>query len=436
MNAAVWKKWLTIGTGVGIEIGRDDLYITVTRVLPTGVTVLGSLTIHRFREQRAAEWGAVYSNFLKKLGQRHLTAQVLLPRDSVMVRQVQLPGVADKNIADALKFQIDSLHPYPEEDVAYDFARIGKTSSILVGISRRSAIEQYATLFTEAGIKIAVFTFSAASLYSAVRMLGSPPADGFLGVGAAEGEIEAYGESPARPIFSARFDEFSDRARALALAELRLPPETAPAPLPEMFPKPLAVPEDFDIAQRPLVYATSINGACPWFSSTANLLPKELRRTSSRLIYVPTIVLASLVVIMTIMLSAYSSFEDKRYLTRLQDEIQRIQPKAQMAAALDQKIAVTRNKAEALDNFRRHLRDDLNAINDLSDLITPPGWLNSLQLTRDSLSVSGETERAEALLKQLDSSKQFRRSEFTLPIARGAAGEAFSIHSVREGVTP
>jgi Tfp pilus assembly protein PilN len=103
---------------------------------------------------------------------------------------------------------------------------------------------------------------------------------------------------------------------------------------------------------------------------------------------------------------------------------------------LDRKIAVTRNRAQALDNFRRRLKDDMNAINDLSGMLAPPAWLTSLQLTRDSLSISGEAERAEALLKLLDSSKQFRRSEFTLPIAHGANGEVFSLHSAREGITP
>ena len=157
---------------------------------------------------------------------------------------------------------------------------------------------------------------------------------------------------------------------------------------------------------------------------------------SSRLIYVPTAVLATLVVIAAVMLSAYSSYEDKRYLAKLQVEIQRMQPKAQQAAKLDQRIVAVRNHAQALDNFRRRLKDDMNAINDLTNILAPPAWLNSLQLTRDAVSISGEADRAESLLKMLDSSKQFRRSEFMLPIARGANGEMFSIHSAREGVTP
>lgn len=436
MSTQDFRTWLAIGTGVGIEIGRDDLEITVARVRPGGVKVLGSLSIHKFRETPAAEWGSVYSAFLRKLGQRHLAAQVLLPRDAVIVRQILLPGVKSNNLGAALKYQIDSLHPYPEDDVVYDFARIGNTPSILIGISRRSIVDEYATLFAEAGVKISAFTFSASTLYSAVRMLGTPPASGFLALGAEEGEVEAYGESPARPLFSARVDQSFERARALALAELRLPPETEAAAIADVLPQPKAAPADYNLSRSALVYATAVAGACPLLSLTPNLLPVDLRKSSSRLIYVPTIVLSALVVLMAIALSAYSGFEDKRYLGQLQVEIQRVQAQARVAGVLETKIATTRNRAQSLDSFRKHLKDDLTAINDLSNLLAPPIWLTSLNMTRDAASVSGEAPHAEALLKLLDSSKQFRRSEFTLPIANGPGGEVFSIHVVREGVTP
>ncbi|MGI8744576.1 MAG: PilN domain-containing protein [Bryobacteraceae bacterium] len=431
-----WKKWLAVGTGIGIEIGSEDLTAVVARVRPSGIKVLGSLAISRFREQPAAEWGSVYSSFLGRAGHGHVAATVLLPREEVVVRQVQLPGVADSDIPAALRFQIDSLHPFGEDEAAYDWARVGKTTTLLVGIARRSVIEQYVALFAEAGIKIHAFTFSAASLYSAVRVLSTPPSGGFLALGEEAGELETYGESPAHPVFSARLNPPLERARSLALSELRLPPETETTALSGILPKPAAVPEDYDVVRGALTYATAVSSACPWLSLRINLLPASQREASSRLLYVPTIVLGALVFLMSGALMAYSGYEDRRYLVKLQAEIQKLQPAAQKASALDRQVATTRNRAQALDNFRRRLKDDMGALNDLSNVIAPPAWLTSLQLTRDSMSMSGEAERAEALLKLLDNSRQFRRSEFTLPIARGAGGESFSIHSVREGVTP
>jgi hypothetical protein len=68
-------------------------------------------------------------------------------------------------------------------------------------------------------------------------------------------------------------------------------------------------------------------------------------------------------------------------------------------------------------------------------MLAAPTWLNSLQLTRDSVTIAGETEQAAALIKLLDSSKQFRSSSFALPLQRSAAGELFSIRSSRREIS-
>src|SRR5580658_10655878 len=195
MSTTGFRKWLAFGTGVGVEMGREDLIVTVVRLRPSGARVLGELTIPRFREQPAAEWGENYASFLEKLGARHLAATILLPRDEVTVRQVMLPGVSNKDLPSAIRFEIDSLNPHSEEEVAYDGARIGKTSSVLIAITLRSVVERYTALFSQAGVKAGCFTFSAPTIYSALRLLSTPPKDGFLALEPAEDGLEVYGES-------------------------------------------------------------------------------------------------------------------------------------------------------------------------------------------------------------------------------------------------
>ena len=51
---------------------------------------------------------------------------------------------------------------------------------MLVGIARREIVDQLSSMFAEAGIKVAAFTFSAAAIYSAIRLTGAPPAEGFV----------------------------------------------------------------------------------------------------------------------------------------------------------------------------------------------------------------------------------------------------------------
>lgn len=439
MNAADLRKWLAVGSGVGVEIGREDLNVTVVRVRPNGVRILGSLIINRFREQPAAEWGAVYNNFLKKSGAGYLTATVLLPREDVTVRQLALPGVADRDIPSALRFQIEALHPYSDAEIVYDWARIGRSSTILVGITRRDVLDSYIALFSEAGLKVSSFTFSAAVLYSAVRLYAQPK-DGLLAVSPhrerEESGFEVYGESSARPLFSARLDMPEARARALAIAELRLAPETESVGLDAALPKPSAAPAGEDTARMALPYATALAGACPRLALRLNLLPESDRAARSRWMYVPTIALASLMLVAVGAVAASGSYENKRYVGVLEQEIQRVEPQAKKAAALDRDIAVMRNRAQALDNFRLRSKEDMDALNELTRVLAPPTWLNGLQLTRTQLSITGETDQATPLLKALDGTKQFKRSEFTLPMTRTQQGESFSIRSAREGVQP
>ena len=88
------------------------------------------------------------------------------------MRQIALPGVSGQDLEAAIALQLDTLHPYGEDDVQYGWTPLGK-GSVLLGILRRTTMEQYASLFDEAGIAVACFTFSAGAIHGAMRLLGS-----------------------------------------------------------------------------------------------------------------------------------------------------------------------------------------------------------------------------------------------------------------------
>jgi len=434
-----WKKWIAFGTGVGIEIGADKLQVTIVRVRPTGIAVVGSATVTEVYERPAAEWGSELASFLRKLGCHHIAATVLLPRADVTVRQLHLPGVSDKDLSPAVQLQLDSLHTYAEDDVLFSWARIGKTSHVLVGITRRETVGRYTSLFAEAGINIASFTFSAAAIYSAVRILSEPPKEGFVTIpGQASESLEVYGESEAKPVFSAAFQLAPQRALAVAISELRLSPDAAPAAIDRLLPRPAVFPADHDpsgaeFGQHALPYATALTSACPWLSLNSNLLPLEERRSSSRLRYVPTAVLASILALLIGALGAQSRYEDGRYVETLQQEIRSLEPQARAVEAADRAITARRARTQLLDDTRGRSKADMDALNELTRLLAPPAFLSAMDLTRTTIQLSGEAEQAATLLKVVDESPLFGGSEFGLPIARVASGEVFSIRAQREG---
>ena len=198
----------------------------------------------------------------------------------------------------------------------------------------------------------------------------------------------------------------------------------------------MAAPADYDVAGGFLSYATALSAASLRPAVRVNLLPPDQRRQTSRLRYVPTLVLATLVLLLLVAVIAYQKYADRQYLGLLQQEIQKLEPAARKAAGLDRQINIARNRAQTLDNFRLHTRDDLDALRELTELLPSPAWVNSFQLTRNGLVISGEAEQAAPLIKLLDGSAQFRGSSFAIPIGKSGNGEAFSIRASRQGVAP
>lgn len=435
MIPAGLRKWAAIGSGAGLEIvgprGGESLRVTAVRVRPQGARVLGSFTVEDFQHQPAGSWGADYAAFLGKLGMGHVSASVVLPRHEVILRQLSLPGVSGSDLAGAVQFQLDGLHPYSEDDVVSSWTRLEHSSTVLMAIARADTIERYATLFAEAGIKIAGFTCSAAVIYSALRLFGGTPPSEILAYEAGESGVEIYGESRAKPVFSAVFNihqESSEqewpeleRAAAQASAELRF--ESAPAirPLHEMLGADPALP-----------YAAALASACPRLCLPLNLLPVEQRQTSSAMVWVPSTVLAVLVLLAAGATTAMPGFENRRYLGELNAEIAKVQPAAARAAAIDREIDLTRKRTLLLDAFRARSKADMDVLAEMTRLLAAPAWLTSLDLNSQQVNVAGETDQAAILLKAIDASPQFESSEFVSPPVRTATGETFRIRTTRE----
>ena len=426
------RKLLQFGLGVGIEIGPRDLEVVAARVRPTGVNVLGRLVIADFASRPAAEWGAEYARFLSPLGLSHVSATVLLPRREVIVRHLSLPGVKGRDVDGAVRFQLDSMHPYGDDEVSWGWSPLAY-GAVLVGVTRQSTVQRYLDLFLAAGIKAACFTFSAAAVHSAVRLNGANRGDGFLALGpAANGGVEVYGESQSRPVFTAEFQLPPERAALLGLAELRLAPETAPLKLEDVLPKPAVNPVENDLARNARPYATALAGACPWLAPSANLLAPGQRQASSRAVFIPTVVLAAILLLVAGAVVAYNSYADRKYLASIEAEIAKVAPVAKLADDLDLQIQQARQHAVLLDQFRNLTRQDLDALNELTRLIEPPAWVNSTALTRDSVLISGEAPQAGPLIKILDSSPLFENSAMQQTGKTQSGGESFKIRSTRK----
>jgi Tfp pilus assembly protein PilN len=334
--------------------------------------------------------------------------------------------VADKELAAAVNFQLDGLHPYDEADVVTSWARLQGSDSVAVAIARRELIEGYTTLFAEAGVKLAGFTCTGAAVHSALRLFGSRPADDVFAIEALDNGVEIYGESGSKPLFSAAFelspDGTANRAIALAGAELRLENTPSPVDLSKLLG-----------AEAPRPYAAALSSACPLLSEELNLLPLELRQGRSAWQWVPTVALGTAVALSAIGLALLPGYRNGSYLGTLTKEIAKVQPLAMRASAMDKEIEVTRARTLLLDNLRKKAKSDLDVLGAMTKLLEPPTWLQSLDMSATGVSVTGETDQAPPLLKVIDESPLFEGSEFSSPPSRAQGVERFSLRTKRSG---
>ncbi len=421
-----WRSLVAIGTGAAIEITGDAMELALVRVRPGGPELLRRATIARFHERPAAEWSREYRDAVR--GHEPAGVTVLLPRRDVIVRHVLLSGVARRELAGALALRLRSLHPFAEDDAAWCWAPVA--NGALVGVVRLSTLGRYESLFAEAGIPVASFSFSASVLHSALRVLGTPVTP-FLGLSeSAAGVFEAYGESASGAIFSGEFAGSAERAAAAGVAELRLPSERGPVGLAVLLPRNPAHTGANPI-DRPVLYGAATAAACPWLVRPANFLPPERRAGQSRLGLIPTAVLAFVLLLCGIAALAVGPYRDRRYLQTLHQEIERVEPGAHRAATLDREMEHARSQIQLLDGFRGRAQGDFEVLNELTRVLAPPTWAQLVEIYPDYVIVGGQTDQAAPLLKTLDNSPYFQNSEFTNSVTRSGKDELFRIKTYR-----
>ena len=427
-----WRALLQFGSGVGIEVRADSLEITVVKVRLGSIRIPGHAVIENYRERPAADWGTEYSALLRQCGAAHVSATVLLPREDVIVRQLSLPGVAPGDLPAAIAYQLDSLHPYGDEEIASGWTRIGENGA-LIGVIRRTTLNRYTEMFAEAGIAVRSFTFTATALHAAVRLGLKATGPAFLAYSAGSSGFEVYGENEGRPVFSAAPDMAPERALALAAAELRLPSSTEAKPLAETLPPPAVNSVENDLSRNALPYATALAGACPRLAPAANLLPAELRVSNARSMYIPTAAAGALLLIATVTLLAQSVIHDRRYLARMDAEIAQLEPAVRRTMAIEREFAKARERSVLLENFRNRSRAELEVLTELTRLLPPPVWTNTIDMGPETIVLGGEADQAAELVQALDKSPLFRQSEMGM-LSRTGPTEVFRITTKREAI--
>ena len=465
MNA---NQIFRLGTGCGIEIRGADLRVVAVRSRRAGVQVLGYREITGFRERPAAEWGAEYRAFLEDLHLSHLSATVVLPRHEMIVRELRMPALAKKELAAAVGYQLENLHPFDPGEIYHAFAPLGPLGKqnvslpLAVVIAEKSKVDAYADLFENAGIAVESFTVAAAAFFGGVRVRWDVPPAPFVIADCGADGLEIYGEGTGRALLSARFDLKrmpARRALSLAGADLRLDTDQTaklvrvgeareqsdiavepgesfePCRVEELLPAPIDAPIDFDAANAATAFAAGLDAACPRLGWNANLLPAERRKKNSRWMYLPTAALAAACVLLMLGFPLRVRIQDGGYIRAIEAETRQLSLTVQQVNALDAEARVSKQKFAALEALERRTGADLKILSELSDLLPETVWLSSLEMDDKGVRIQGIADSAAPLLGMVNEAVTLTEAEFSASIVTTKDGtEQFRMAATRRAV--
>ncbi len=407
------RKLLAFGSGVGIEIGATDLEVVVARVRAGARPGAGPLVMAGFAGGRRRNGAREYAAFLKSAGAGYLSATVLLPRREVIVRQLALPGVAAKDMESAIRLanwtrcipMATRRSVWGWSPLAYGF--------VLLGMARRSVISALRGAVQRRGrrgFQLHLFRRGAARGHPPER---PAPAEGFLALGRTPaGAVEVYGESPR-----GRFFPPNSRCRRNAPRCWRFP-SCGCRPRPRRCRWSRCSPSRPSIRWKTIFPATHCRtprrwpGLVPGWRRRRTCCRRSIAAPARARLWCRPRCWRGCCCWRRAACRSIRSIAERRYLAELQSEIARIEPSAVRAAALDRETAHLRARAAMLDAYRSRARADLDALNELTQLVSPPAWTSNIELTRDTARITGEAPQAAPLLKILDSSSLFRNSRF------------------------
>jgi Tfp pilus assembly protein PilN len=151
------------------------------------------------------------------------------------------------------------------------------------------------------------------------------------------------------------------------------------------------------------------------------------------MMFVPTLVLAGLLVAVFAGAAVWAKASERTYLDELHARIAKLEPRKQRAESLDRDTIRAHARAQWLDQFRNRTRKDLDTLHQLTTLIEAPAWTSSIDITRDTVRLQGEAPQATALWNILDRSHIFQSSKPDNILPSAGGGENFTISGTREG---
>jgi Tfp pilus assembly protein PilN len=120
-------------------------------------------------------------------------------------------------------------------------------------------------------------------------------------------------------------------------------------------------------------------------------------------------------------------WQRERYVTRLSQEIRRLDPEVKTVERLAAEVAQKKRLVAALQGVQARGLRALPFMRDLTALVPQDSWLQAVNMDTQGVEIIGQAGTASALIPVLEASPWLERVEFTSPVTKAQGKEQFRL---------
>jgi len=167
-------------------------------------------------------------------------------------------------------------------------------------------------------------------------------------------------------------------------------------------------------------------------SPALNLLPAAARPWTPSRGQAVTAAMVALVALLGLGVGLVHVVRRERYLGRVTEEIRRLEPEAKAVDGLAAELARKRRMLAALDSAEEGRVPALPVLRELTETLPAGAWLQALAMDRQGVELTGQADAASALVPLLEASSRLERAELTSPVTKAQGKEQFRIRAAWE----
>lgn len=432
---------LYLRTSVGVEIGRDLLISCLQSNLSTGVfTHFARVSDYQLRDN--AEVRAEIDRFFKSHRLNRENIVLGIPRKDLIVRHIELPAEVLDNLKQVVQYQVQSFEPTEEDRFCFDYALVksnqgAKKLLILVAMIRKSILDGYLKALGEIGIRPVAVTGSTMALSNIfvqtcketehkTFVLADLTKDGIEIIALRDGAL-VYTKASALAEGEQVRDALVGEAEQAA-GKIRLGPD-------EVIDRIILNGDECASVQQDLaglIEDSELMGNRIRFEMTPetkphlheavtslglaytgmvrrpalklNLLPGEMRIRQTRWAYVPSIILGSAVATLLCGFAVRPMIQGRILGQELDQEIAALKPRVERVQGLHSQVDQLEKKVSSFEALLRNRDMNLEILQELTSILPADTFLNNYQNQEGSITLTGSSPSAEALIPKLEAS--------------------------------